>query len=154
MLVLTFQIGGDRLALDIRSAREVVPRVRLHQPACSPTWLAGVFVCRGQVVPVIDLHRVLGTGPCPPHLSSRIILVPYQRAGAEQLVGLLAAHVADIQEVPQPSRSGLDLTSPGQAGLGPVLADSRGFLRVLDLDRLLDDTITQPLTEILRELPP
>jgi methyl-accepting chemotaxis protein len=30
----------------------------------------------------------------------------------------------------------------------------RGFVRLLDLDRLLDETITQPLTEVLRELPP
>ena len=44
MLVLTFQIGSDRLALDVRRVREVVPRVRFQHVAGSPPWLAGLFV--------------------------------------------------------------------------------------------------------------
>src|SRR5215207_737208 len=112
MLVLTFQVGNDRLALDIRRVREVVPRVQLDRSAGSPAWLAGMFVYRGRVVPVIDLHRLLGAGECPPHLSSRIILVPLgfcpvgtptaptaAELADEHLVGLLAARVADIREV-------------------------------------------------------
>ena len=58
MLALTFAAGGDRLALDIRRVAEVVPRVRLAPLAGAPAWLAGTFVYRGQVVPVIDLHRL------------------------------------------------------------------------------------------------
>src|SRR5579883_3328716 len=97
MLALTFQIGPNRLALDVRRAREVVPRVHLEPVAGGPDWLAGLFVYRGRVVPVIDLHRLLGAGDCPPHLSSRIILVPLGEDGA--LVGLLAAGVADVRPV-------------------------------------------------------
>src|SRR3954467_15131623 len=98
MLVLTFQIGDDRLALDIHRVREVVPRVALRKPAASPDWLAGQFVYRGTVVPVVDLHPLLHAGPPPPHLSSRIILVPV----GDSLLGLLAAQVADLRDV-QPS---------------------------------------------------
>ena len=64
-------------ALDIRRVREVVPRVRLRPVSGAPEWLAGLFVYRGQAVPVLDLHRLAGAGECPPHLSSRIILVPH-----------------------------------------------------------------------------
>ena len=102
MLVLTFQIGDNRLALDVRRVREVVPRVRLRPVSGAPAWLAGVFVYRGRVVPVLDLHRLAGGGECPPHLSSRIILVPHGgqvAGGAERLLGLLATQVADIREV-------------------------------------------------------
>jgi len=107
MLVLTCQIGDDRLALDVRRVREVVPRVRLQRVAGSPAWLAGVFIYRGSVVPVIDLHRLIGTEECPLRLSSRIILVPHRVEGEERLLGLLAAQVADIRELrprsqPQP----------------------------------------------------
>jgi chemotaxis-related protein WspB len=40
----------------------VVPRVPLRAAVGGPPWLAGVFVCRGQVVPVIDLHRLMEAG--------------------------------------------------------------------------------------------
>jgi chemotaxis-related protein WspB len=151
MLVLTFQIGGERLALDIRSVKEVVPRVRLERPAGAPDWLAGVFVYRGRIIPVLDLHRLVGSGECPPHLSSRIILVP--SGDGEQLVGLLAAQVADLREVDASARPLTGFTAAGRVDLGPVLADGGGVLRLLDLDRLLADPIRRQLDRLPQESP-
>src|SRR5215470_14414003 len=102
MLVLTFQVGREPMALDIRHVREVVPRVRLQPVSGAPDWLAGVFVYRGQVVPVLDLHRLPG--------------------GGERLLGLLAAQVADIREVPD-GAAPASLAADGRADLGPVVAD-------------------------------
>lgn len=146
MLVLTFQIGDNRLALDIRRVREVVPRVHLDRPAMAPDWLAGLFVYRGQPVPVLDLHRLLGAGECPPHLSSRIILVPLARdEGGERLIGLLAAQVADIREINANAPSIPSLDSSGQAGLGQTLVEGDIILHLLDLDRLLPDPVRKLL---------
>jgi chemotaxis-related protein WspB len=134
MLALTFTAGGDRLALDIRRVAEVVPRVRLAPLAGAPAWLAGTFVYRGQVVPVIDLHRLAGGGECPELLSSRIILVPV----GGRLLGLLAARVADLREI-EPPAGAASLVAEGRADLGPAVADGGGVLRLLDPDRLLPD---------------
>ena len=142
MLVLTFQIGDNRLALDIRRVREVVPRVELKRSPTGPTWLAGLFVYRGQAVPVVDLHRLLGGGECPPHLSSRIILVPRVDAeGTESLLGLLAAQVADLREVEPGLTPGLG----GTPGLGSPLVDRDGIIHLLDLDRLIPPSESGPL---------
>lgn len=137
MLVLTFQVGPETLALDIRRVREVVPRVQLRPVSGAPGYLAGVFVYRGQIVPVIDLHRFVGAGECPVHLSSRIILVPHPRAPQERLLGLLAAQVADIRDL-RPQDEPQQLAS-GRTDLGPVVADGRGILRLLDPDQLLSE---------------
>jgi chemotaxis-related protein WspB len=139
MLALTFQIGQERLALDVRRITEVVPRVRLEQPAGAAYWLAGLFVYRGQVVPVIDLHRLVGLGECPPHLRSRIILVPHSRDGEGRFIGLLAAQVADVREVEPPGPPALALTEPGQPDLGEPLVEEGRILRWLDVDRLLPE---------------
>ena len=135
MLVLTFQIGDNRLALDIRRVREVVPRVELKRSPTGPAWMAGLFVYRGQAVPVVDLHQLLAGGGCPEHLSSRIILVPRTdpESGEETLLGLLAAQVADLREV----EIGKTFSLGGRPGLGPTLVDRDGILHLLDLDRLL-----------------
>jgi chemotaxis-related protein WspB len=156
MLVLTFQIGPERLALDVRRIVEVVPRVALLRPAGAPAWLAGLFVYRGQVVPVVDLHRLAGAGDCPDLLSSRIILVPHRWDGERRLLGLLAAQVADLAEVENPDNL-LWLPPAGGAeepDLGPVLAEDTGLLRLLDLERLLPGAVQQHLAVTPRELPP
>ena len=128
MLFLTFQIGDQRLALDVRRVREVVPRVPLRRPSLAPEWLAGMFVYRGAVVPVVDLHRLKRAGECPLHLSSRIILVSRSADLEQSLIGLLAAQVVSVQEI--------DLSLAGSM-IGQTTADSGGILHIVDLDRLL-----------------
>ncbi len=131
MLALTFQVGPDRVAIDVRRVREVIPRVRLIPTPRAPVWLIGMFVYRGRVVPVVDLHRLTQSGECPLHLSSRIILVPFPE-GTDRLVGILATQVAEIRELPATMGP-----SSGNDGFGPPLADGHSTLRLLDPDRLL-----------------
>ena len=118
MQSLTFQVGDESVALDIRLVVEVVPHVRLRQPAGRPPWLAGLFVYRSQVVPVIDLFRLAGVGDCPTDLSSRIILVQMPGGDRQQYLGLLAARVANLRDVPESAAATLSVTCarPTQSG--------------------------------------
>jgi chemotaxis-related protein WspB len=152
MLVLTFQIGSNRMAMDVRRVREVVPLIRLQPVGSAPAWLAGVFIYRGGVVPVIDLHRLLGAGECPPHLSTRIILVSDSRAGADHLLGLLATQVADIRDVSAPAPSSASWTVPGQPDLGQVLVDGREILHLVELSRLVPESYQRLLAIVPAEL--
>lgn len=137
MLALTFQIGPESIGLDIRKVREVVPRVRLRPVIGSPAWLPGVFVYRGRVIPVVDLHKLTGHGECPPHLSSRIILTEVNHEQRPpMLLGLLAAKVADLREVAGTTENIME-SSGDRVDLGPLFADGRGVIRLLDPDRLL-----------------
>jgi chemotaxis-related protein WspB len=153
MLVLSFQVGGERLALDVRRVREVVPRVCLQRVAFGPAWLTGVFIYRGQVVPVIDLHRLVGAEECPLLLSTRIILVSDVLDGEERLIGLQAAQVADIREMEPPPESPTSLAVPGQPDLGPVLVDGREIVHLVELDRLLPETYRRHLALVPRAFP-
>jgi chemotaxis-related protein WspB len=144
MLALVFQIGSERFALDVRRIQEVVPRVPLRAFSGVTPSFAGAFVYRGQVVPVLDLHRLAGAGDCPPHLSSRIILVPQSSSDGGRLLGLLASQVADLQEIQPDSQTLTNLHEKGRLDFGPVLADRSGLLRLLDLDRLLPALIPVP----------
>lgn len=133
MLALTFQVGSDRVAVDVCRVREVIPRVRLAPVAGGPPWVAGAFVYRGRVVPVIDLYRLTGSGECPPHLSSRIILLPLAD-DPDAIVGLLATEVANIRDLSVPAAAG---SGPPSPSLGRAVADGNTILRVLDPDRFL-----------------
>jgi len=147
MLVLTFQIGDDTLAIDIRKVREVVPRVCLRHVSGAPGWHAGVFVYRGEVVPVVDLHRLAGAEPCPPHLSSRIILVAPQQ-GDGRLIGLLASQVAATREL-QLDSTQISKTAPGdEVNLGILLADGKGVLRFFDPENFLPEVAFRKLLDL------
>jgi chemotaxis-related protein WspB len=134
MLALTFQVGPDRVAVDVCRVREVVPRVRLAPVAGGPDWVAGAFVYRGRVVPVVDLHRLAGHGECPGQLSSRIVLLPVPGADPDALVGLLATQVANVRDLTVPVNAPPGPPSPS---LGQAVADGETILRVLDPDRFL-----------------
>jgi chemotaxis-related protein WspB len=152
MLVLMFQIGSTCLALDVRRIHEVVPLVQLQRIESAPSWFAGVFVYRGRVIPVIDLHRLIGAAECPPNLSMRLILVPYRTGDQERLIGLLATRVADLRDIepppPAPSRATRD-----QPDLGPVLVNGNEIIHLVEPDRLLPEAHESQLALIHRELP-
>ncbi len=136
MLALTFQVGHNRLALDVRQISEVAPRVPLERPTDSPDWLAGILIYRGSIVRVIDLHRLLGAGECPWQLSSRIIVVSDGHQQRRGWLGLLAANVNELKEISATLRS--SSSTPGQeSDLGTLLNDGGEVLRVVDLDSLL-----------------
>jgi chemotaxis-related protein WspB len=151
MLVLTFQIGSTCLALDVRRIHEVVPLVQLQRIECAPSWLAGVFIYRGRVVPVVDLHQLIDAGECPPNLSTRLILVPHTIGGQERLIGLLAAHVADLRDIHPLTQVPAPRTNPDQPDLGPVFVDGNEIIHLVEPDRLLPEAYERQLALMHRE---
>jgi chemotaxis signal transduction protein len=149
MLALRFQIGQERVALDIRRISEVVPRVPLVRSAGSPAWLAGTFVYRQSVVPVIDLHRLFAAEDCPAQLSSRIIVVPWSNPHRPQgWLGLLAVNVSEIREIQEPGHAASGAPLHEEPDLGPTTLDRGEILRVLDLDRLLPKPLEDRLAGV------
>jgi chemotaxis-related protein WspB len=148
VLALTFQIGPNRLALPVREITEVVPRVDLTPAPFGPAWLAGVFVRRGRVVPVVDLHRLFSAGPCPAHLSSRIILVALPGDPGGRTVGLLAARVADVRDMPPPKPAAAAAGDADRAALGSAMVDAEGIIHFAAVARLLPAACRQPLADL------
>lgn len=147
MIALVFQIGSERFALDVCRIREVVPRVPLQALSGVPPNIAGAFIYRGQVVPVLDLHRLVGAGACPLHLSSRIILIQ-QPGNPGRLLGLLASQVADLQELHPEGQTLIRLHEDDHLDFGPLLAERSGVLRLLDLDRFVPKVVGDHLLSL------
>ena len=147
MLALIFHVGSEKVALDVCYIHEVVPRVRLSKVSGGHSSIAGVFVYRGRVVPVVDLFKLTGAGECPPHLSSRIILLPYPRNAPDSLVGLLATQVAEIRDVEHEPAKPVAGQADGP-NLGPVVADRTGVLHVLDPEVLLRQLMNRQVAAV------
>jgi chemotaxis-related protein WspB len=138
MLLLVFRVAGEVYGVEAGRVVEVIPRVDLRGLPQSPEALAGLLRYRGQMVPVIDLGVLLGSGRCPALLSTRIILVDRQapaRDGAR--LGLISERVSDVRRVDDDRV----LPAPALLGrspyLGPIAATDSGLIPLLNLERLL-----------------
>jgi chemotaxis-related protein WspB len=59
MLLLLFEIGNGRYALEVNQIIEIVPLVKFKKIPHSPDYVAGLMNYRGKGLPVIDLNLLL-----------------------------------------------------------------------------------------------
>ncbi|WP_165252431.1 chemotaxis protein CheW [Paludisphaera soli] len=148
MLLLTFQAAGQRYAVDASRVVEVVPRVRLRPLPHAPAHLAGVLEFRGEVVSVVDLGTLLGAGPAPERLSTRIILVdraPPRRREApgpqgpapRALLGLIAENVDDLAPVDPDGLTASPFVLPDAPYLGGLAETDAGMAQLILVEKIL-----------------
>ena len=152
MLGLKFQIADDRLALDVRRIVEVVPAVGLKKVVNAPSWLAGVCLYRGHVVPIVDLHRLAEAGDCSDHLSTRIIIVRTEFEGEVQVIGLRASQVADISELPDLVDLAHASSESDRPDFGRMYVNGDEIIHLVDLERLLPSSCRRTIMDVTREL--
>src|SRR3954451_1990103 len=138
MLLLVFRVAEAPYAVEAGRVVEVVPRIALRALPHAPGALAGLFRYRVRVVPVIDLGVLLGDGPSPPRLGTRIIVVDdLAAARGRARLGLIAEQVVDVRRVdddrivPQAPFLGRN------PYLGPIASTDSGLIPLLAVDRLL-----------------
>lgn len=148
-LYLQFRLGADRYALDVREIAEVLPLARFKQVPEAPAWVAGLFVHRGELLPVLDLSQIACGRPAPRHTSTRLVLVDYRSGGSgpARRLGLIleqASHT--LRRDPAAFRDyGLER---GEARyLGPVLEDEQGLLQRVRVDELLPEHVRELLLQ-------
>lgn len=137
MLLVMCHAGPNRYAIDSRYANEVLPRVNLHRPAGSPSWLAGLLVYRGTTTPVMDLTQLTEGVPCPNRLSSRIVVLQAELSGISRRFGVMAEHVGLHEMSTNPAESGDEIGGP--AFLGKHCLDEHGIYQLIDVSRLVSE---------------
>ncbi|MEM9541961.1 MAG: chemotaxis protein CheW [Cyanobacteria bacterium P01_E01_bin.42] len=138
--MLLFQVGKERYALETASVVAVIPRVDLLEYHGTSSIVAGRFNYQGQIVPVLDLSRILGETPCPTALSARIIVVDLAPKGAaKQLLGLLAEQVTETLSGDRVARveNGMQLSQ--RSYLGEIMLQEQTAIQCLHPDRLLSE---------------
>lgn len=148
MLLLLFEVGGNRFGIEASEIVEVIPLVSLKKVPHAPACVAGVFSCRGKIVPVIDVNALLGESPARRLLSTRIVLVkqPTEK-GETRLLGVLAEHATETLSCRKE-----DLQPPGiKVGnahyLGEILQHPAGLVQRVTVENILSDELKSMLYE-------
>jgi len=152
VLVLLFDLDGDRYALDARQVVEVLPLVRIKQIPQPPRGVAGVLNYRGAPVPVIDLTALMLGRPSRTSLSTRLIMAHYPAGeGPARVVGLIAEHATETMRRPDQDfvEAGLDVN--GAPYLGRIATDPGGMVQLVDVSRLLPPAVRDQLFQQVAE---
>jgi purine-binding chemotaxis protein CheW len=136
LTTLLFSLAGERCALPLNVVREV-SRVGVITPLPGlPPAVLGATGLRGEVLPVLDLRRLLDLEEKPPTVDSRLLIVRHGTVTA----ALLVDGVEDIAGFP-----GEALLPPPTDASGGAPAFLQGLVRqgkrtiyLLDLARLLE----------------
>ena len=143
MLLLLFQLGDSRYALDAHEVAVVLPLIDVERMPGAPPAIAGVCNYRGNPVPVIDLSQVVLGRPATRKLHTRVIVVNYPTAtGETRLLGLIAERATATLR-----RDGTDFAPSGVSGenLGSVAADAQGMTQLVSAQGLVPAPVRQLL---------
>ena len=144
MLLLVFQIGRDRYALEARQAVEVVPFLALKRIPQAPRGIAGIFNYRGRPVPAIDLSELTLGRSSSERLSTRIIVLRFEHPEEPahvRLLGLIAERTTGLMRYDEREFVDSGVGAGGTPYLGPVLVDDKGVIQLLRTQHLLTEGV-------------
>lgn len=96
---LTFNLGDEVFAIDIRNVREIIQQVAMTIVPLMPAFVRGVINLRGAVVPVIDLQSRFGRGLTQAGKKTCVIIFDVGPQGDQVEVGLLVDAVSEVVDL-------------------------------------------------------
>jgi len=108
---ISFTVRGSLFAFEVSEVAEIVDLKPLTRVFHAPAAIAGVENLRGEVLPVIDLSVLIGSGPSVPSADSRILVVR-EVAGARRRAGVLVDELGVLRELPESGLEAVPSTMP------------------------------------------
>jgi purine-binding chemotaxis protein CheW len=116
--LLVFSLGAEGFAVDLANVRRVLRPTRIARVSGAASEVLGLMNCQGEVLCVLDLRRILGTGKetAPAAESEGKFIIVVQHGGKE--AGFLVDAVRDVAELSASSvHPVLDSVDPSRARL-------------------------------------
>ena len=136
---LTFSLGDEVFAMDIRTVREIIQHASMTVVPLMPDFVRGVINLRGAVVPVIDLQSRFGRSHSAVGKKTCIVIFDASSQGESQVLGLMVDAVSEVIDIsesriePTPS-FGTSITREFIRGMGKVDND---FIPIIETDKAL-----------------
>ncbi len=137
---LTFTLGDDVFATDIRTVREIIQYGPMTAVPLMPEFVRGVINLRGAVLPVIDLHARFGRLAARVGKRTCIVIFDAQRPDGRVELGLMVDAVGEVvdialDDVEPPPSFGTVIRRDFIRGIARM---NQRFVTVLDPDKAFD----------------
>jgi purine-binding chemotaxis protein CheW len=150
--IVEFELSGERYALDIQLAREIVEMIPITPIPRSPAYISGVINLRGEITNIMNLNTLLGLPSQEIRDNQKIIVLVPDAAGGNN-VGII---VDDVSSVLQISESDVDHMGEGFSsefssfvkGIIKIKSDDtekkkKGLIIWIDMLKVLKDLATK-----------
>lgn len=133
--LVVFTLGQEEYGVDILQVQEIKRLTEVTRVPNAPVFVEGVINLRGNVIPVIDLHKRFGLGAFQPTQESRIIIVTVR----DITLGIM---VDSVSEVITLEEAAITPPPPLVAGIEASFVQGIGklgdrLLILLNMDRIL-----------------
>ena len=150
---LTFTLGEEVFAMDIRTVREIIQYGPMTTVPLMPGFVRGVINLRGAVVPVIDLQSRFGRPQATIDKKTCIVIFDALRDGERVELGLLVDAVSEViditpEQIEPPPNFGSAVRRDFIQGMGKV---GTRFVIILEPDKAFDVTEMAQLCEASQE---
>lgn len=137
---LTFTLGDEVFAMDIRSVREIIQHGAMTIVPLMPAFVRGVINLRGAVVPVIDLQSRFGRSNAQLGKKTCVIIFDVGTDSDKVELGLLVDAVSEVidisaTQIEAPPQFGTTIQRDFIRGLGKVGSE---FIVILEPERALN----------------
>jgi purine-binding chemotaxis protein CheW len=137
---LTFSVGDETFAMDIRCVREIIQHTSMTVVPLMPEFVRGVINLRGAVVPVIDLQSRFGRSITQFGKKTCVIIFDVGSEGDKVELGLLVDAVSEVidisaSQIEPPPQFGSTIAREFIHGLGKVGTE---FIVILEPERALN----------------
>ena len=150
--VVEFVLGGERYALDIQLAREIVEMIPITPIPRAPPYISGVINLRGEITNIMNLNTLLGLPPQETRENQKIIvLVPDAASGSN--VGIIVDEVTSVLQVAETDieHLGEGLSSEVSSFVKGIIKmkgdgadkESTGLIIWIDMKKVLEDVATK-----------
>ena len=139
--LVTFKLGEELYGVNIMDVKEIVKIQRIRAIPNAPYYMIGIFNLRGQIIPIIDLHRRFHIGEKDGSVeldeleSGFVILnISGMQMGIiiDKVSRVVQVHQTEVQEPPQ-MMGGI-----GSEYITGVVRKDEGYLIMLDTAKLFD----------------
>jgi purine-binding chemotaxis protein CheW len=152
--VVEFQLGGEKYALDINFAREIVEMMPITPIPRSPPYLRGVMNLRGEITNIITINSMLGLSESSGERGRKIIVLSSEATGGEN-IGIVVDEVHSVIQILESDVEHLGGGLSGQASghiKGIIKTAGKGVIEKkeeqdkdliiwIDMQKLLQDLI-------------
>lgn len=137
---LTFTLGDEVFAMDIRTVREIIQHAAMTVVPLMPNFVRGVINLRGAVVPVIDLQSRFGRATTVVGKKTCIVIFDASSEGEKVELGLMVDSVSEVidilpAQIEPPPHFGTSIQRDFIRGMGKVDGE---FIVILEPERALN----------------
>ncbi|TVR68296.1 MAG: chemotaxis protein CheW [Spirochaetaceae bacterium] len=139
--LVTFQLGAEYYGIDIMQVKSIEETTEVRPIPNSPGYVEGIFNLRGEIIPVINLHKRfhltrMQTEDDDDDLLRGFLIIRVEEMHVaiiiDRISRVLTVRFRDVQQPPQM------ISGIGAEYIEGVVQRDEGYLIILDIDRLFN----------------